>query len=102
MNFAMIDVKSSDRSGQPPCHPKSKTFLIQTFSRYHGNIAYPFGAEDSTVAGDLLGSTQGFGIVVGELYGGLAFDSGHFADQADGVEIGAAGGIAASEIIGQQ
>ena len=79
-------------------HPPSYSL---TALRDHWNVADAFGAEDAAVAFDFGGSAERFGVVIGELYGRLAFDSRDFADQADGVEVAAAGGIAAAKIIGE-
>src|SRR6266404_5688473 len=76
--------------------------VVSSYSRDHGNVADSSGPEDSAVAFDFGRSAERLGVVVGELNRGLAFDSGHLADQADWVKVGAAGGIAAAEIVGQQ
>src|SRR6202023_1206414 len=70
--------------------------------REHGNVADSRGSEDTAVAFDFGRRTQSFCVVVGELNRGLAFDSGHFADQDDWIKVEAAGGITAAEIVGQQ
>src|SRR5208337_4835236 len=71
-------------------------------SRDHGQVAHPVCAEHSPVAFDFFRRAERFGVVIRELHGGLAFDGGDLADQADGVKVAAAGGIAAAEIVGQQ
>src|ERR1700674_2833100 len=76
--------------------------LASSYSRDHGHVADSRGPEDSAVAFDFGRRAERLGVVVGELNRGLAFDSGHLADQADWVKVAAAGGIAATEIVGQQ
>src|SRR2546429_3115336 len=71
-------------------------------SRNHGNVAYPCGPEHSEVAFDFRRRAERLCVIVGELNRGLAFNSGHLADQADWVKVAAAGGIAAAEIVGQE
>jgi len=76
--------------------------VASDYSRDHGNVADSRCSEDAPVAFDFGRRAERLGVVVGELNRGLAFDSGHFADQADRVKVAAAGGIAATEIVGQQ
>src|SRR5258706_4341468 len=73
-----------------------------SYLRNHGNVAESFATEHAPVAFDFGRRAERLGVVVGELSRGLACDSGHLADQADWVEVAAAGGIAATEIVGQQ
>src|SRR5271169_5859891 len=72
------------------------------YSGDHGDVAKAFGAEHAAVTFDFFWRAERLGVVVGELDGGLAFDCGYLADQADGVKVGAARGITAAEIVGQQ
>src|SRR5437899_4025547 len=76
--------------------------VVSSYSRDHGNVADSSGPEDSAVAFDFGRRAERLGVVVGELNRGLALDSGHLADQAAWVKVAAAGGIAATEIVGQQ
>src|SRR5450755_945351 len=39
----------------------------------HRNIADTFGAEDAAIAFDFRRGAEGFGVVIGEFYRGLAF-----------------------------
>src|SRR5258708_39955082 len=73
-----------------------------SYSRNHGNVAESFATEHAPVAFDFERRAQRFGVVVRELNGGLAFDGRHLADQADWIKVAAVGGIAATEIVGQQ
>src|SRR5271163_1857288 len=68
----------------------------------HRDVTNSDGAEDAAVAVDFHRWTERFRIIIGKLYRGAAFDAGHFADQADGVEAGVTAGIAAAKIIGEE
>src|SRR6202043_597879 len=68
----------------------------------HRNVGHARSAEEAPVALDFRGWAERFRVVVGELYRRAAFDTGYFADQADGIKAAIAPGIAAAEIIGQQ
>src|SRR6202043_902218 len=68
----------------------------------HRNVGHARSAEEAPVALDFRGWAKRFRVVVGELYRRAAFDTGYFADQADGIKAAIAAGIAAAEIIGQQ
>src|SRR5258706_7548733 len=67
-----------------------------SYLRNHGNVAESFATEHAPVAFDFGRRAERLGVVVGELNRGLAFDSGHLADQADWVEVAAARGLAAA------
>src|ERR1700683_36676 len=77
-------------------------FSAVDYSGDHGRVAHPSAAEDAAIAFDLRGRAEGFGVVVGELHGGLAIGGRNFADQTNRIEIAAVGGIASPKIIGQQ
>jgi hypothetical protein len=69
-------------------------WLYDDFGGFHGD-----GAEDVSVAGDLVFGTGGFTGVVGELDGGMPFDGHELADEADGFEVALAAGVAAAEVV---
>src|SRR5260370_14433181 len=90
-----------------PCHTLARTGRpIKSFTsnnlRDHWNIAHSHRPEHAPVALDFRRRAQRFRIIVGKLHRWAAFDTGHFADQADGIEAAVACGIAAAEIICQQ
>src|ERR1035438_7630553 len=72
------------------------------YSRDHRNVAESFGAENTAIAFDFGRRAERFGVVVGELDRGLAFNRGYLADQTDWVKVAAGGGITAAEIVGQK
>src|SRR5260370_26701186 len=90
-----------------PCHTLARRGRpIKSFTsnnlRDHWNIAYSYRPEHAPVAIDFRRRAQRFRIIVGKLHRWAAFDTGHFADQADGIEAALTGGIAAPEIVGEQ
>src|SRR5260221_14031646 len=73
-----------------------------SYLRNHVNVAESVATGPAPVAFDFGRRAERLGVVVGELNRGLAFFSAHLPHQADWVEVAAAGGIAAAEIVGQQ
>src|SRR5208282_102809 len=71
-------------------------------SHDYGNVADSLAAEHAAIALDFGWRAQCLRVVVGEFHRRPAFNRGYLADQADGVQVAAVGGIAAAKIIGQK
>src|SRR5579872_4169515 len=90
--------------------------LLRTCAKMNGELVASFfarlcdqrsisdarGSEHALVALNFRRRTERLRIVVGKLDRGSSFDVGNFSDQADGIKIVAAAGIASAKIIGEQ
>ena len=89
-----------------PCHTLARTGrLVTPFTfkhlRYYRDITDSPRPEDAAVALDFSRRAERFRIIVGKLHGRMAFNTGYFADEADGIEAGVAAWIATAEVVGE-
>jgi hypothetical protein len=77
-------------------------YLNPNALRDQGRIRDSRRAEDAPVARNLLGRSQRFRVIIGELHCRLPFYARYFADQTDRIEPAITAGIAAAKVVGQQ